>query len=47
MLAQARDRVFGREQVVVLVWGSFRAHLTDAVKILCWEYKLRVVVVAH
>ena len=45
LLAQARDRVFGREQVVVLVWDSFRAHLTDAIKILCSEYKLRVVVV--
>ena len=45
LLAQARDRVFGPEQVVVLVWDSFRAHLTDTIKILCSEYGLRVVVV--
>ena len=45
LLVQARDRVFGPNQVVVLVWDSSRAHLTEAIKILCADSGIRVVVI--
>ena len=37
LLAEARDRVYGPDRVLVLVWDAFKAHLCDAVKILCRE----------
>ena len=45
LLAQARDRVYGPDRVLVLVWDSFRAHLTEAVKILCADSKMKMVVI--
>ena len=45
LLAEARDRVYGADRVLVLVWDSFKAHLTDAVKILCRESNIKMVVI--
>ena len=33
LLAEARDRVYGPDRVLVLVWDAFKAHLCDSVKI--------------
>ena len=32
LLAEARDRVYGPDRVLVLVWDAFKAHLCEAVK---------------
>ena len=45
LLTEVRDRVYGPDRVLVLVWDSFRAHLTDAVKILCRESGVKMVVI--
>ena len=45
LLSQARDRVYGPDRVLVLVWDAFKAHLTDAVKILCRDCNIRMVVI--
>ena len=45
LLAEARDRVYGVDRVLVLVWDSFKAHLTDAVKVLCRDSNIKMVVI--
>ena len=45
LLAEARDRVYGPDRVLVLVWDAFKAHLCDAVKILCRENNIKMVVI--
>ena len=45
LLAEARDRVYGPDRVLVLVWDAFKAHLCDAVKILCRELNIKMVVI--
>jgi hypothetical protein len=45
LLIQARNRVYGEDFVIVLVWDAFRAHLTEAVRILCFDNNIRVAVV--
>ena len=44
-LIQARDRVFGPGRPVVLVWDSFRGHLTEALRILCNDNDVHMVVI--
>ena len=45
LLAEARDRVYGADRVLALVWDSFKAHLIDAAKILCRESNIKMVVI--
>ena len=45
LLIQARDQMYGPGRVVVLVWDSFRAHLTEAIRIMCAEHAIRLVVI--
>ena len=45
LLAEARDRVYGVDRVLVPVWDSFKAHLTDAVKVLCRDSNIKMVVI--
>jgi len=45
LLYQARDRIFGPDREIVLVWDAFKAHLTDAIRILCAANNIRVLVI--
>ena len=45
LLTQARDRMYGPGRVVVLVRDSFKAHLTEAVRILCAANNIRIIVI--
>ena len=45
LLAETRDRVCGADRVLVLVWDAFKAHLADAVTILCRENNIKMVVI--
>ena len=45
LLMQARGRMFGPDRVLVLVWDSFQAHLTDAIKIYCRSSNIIMVLI--
>ena len=45
LLIQERDRLYGSDRAVVLVWDSFRGHLTAALKALCADNNVIMVVI--